>query len=102
MHDRSLRLVWLVYDISSDRVRTRLAARCQAAGLERVQQSVWMGMVDPSRLDELLLECEAQVDPSTDSVYAFPFRRSEFDAARVVGAALDRVRILNEEILRWR
>ena len=36
-------LTWVVYDISKDRTRTKIAKRCLDFGLYRVQKSVFLG-----------------------------------------------------------
>lgn len=46
-------LVWIIYDISKNKVRSRVAKECKKAGLIRVQQSVFLGRVDINRFDEL-------------------------------------------------
>ena len=38
-------LVWIIYDIVDDRVRTKVAKECKKYGLERVQKSVFLGKI---------------------------------------------------------
>lgn len=44
---------FVIYDIESDPIRTRIAEDCKDAGLERVQYSVFRGPLDRTRRKEL-------------------------------------------------
>jgi CRISPR-associated protein Cas2 len=48
-------LTLLVYDISKDRTRTKIAKRCLDFGLYRVQKSVFAGDLENNRIEEILL-----------------------------------------------
>jgi CRISPR-associated protein Cas2 len=71
MRDGEL-LVWLVYDISNDKVRTKLAKVAKQKGLSRVQKSVFLGTLNHTEIDELALMCQDAIDEENDSVYIFP------------------------------
>jgi len=47
-------LTWVVYDISKDRTRTKIADRCLDFGLQRVQKSVFLGEIPPNRVEEII------------------------------------------------
>ena len=72
-------LTWVVYDIANDRTRTRIARRCLDFGLYRVQKSVFLGDVEPNRLDEIELFSKEELDEDNDSVYIFPLCKEDFD-----------------------
>ena len=59
-------LTWVVYDITKDRTRTRVAKRCLDFGLYRVQKSVFLGDLAPNRIEEILLEKTACLDPEPE------------------------------------
>ena len=46
-------LIWVIYDISDDKTRSRVAKECKRYGLERVQKSVFLGKLKTNRFDEL-------------------------------------------------
>jgi CRISPR-associated protein Cas2 len=71
-------LVWIIYDISLDKPRGRVAKLCKEAGLYRVQKSVFLGTIERNRLDELRLQIEEWMDEDTDSVYLFPMCQPDF------------------------
>ncbi len=89
-------LVWLIYDITIDKSRTKIAKRCKEAGLYRVQKSVFLGTIDRNRLDELSMEIEDLIDEDTDSVYIFPLCQSDFKKVQTLGQAFDEELVTDE------
>ncbi|RLB99619.1 MAG: CRISPR-associated endonuclease Cas2 [Deltaproteobacteria bacterium] len=91
-------LVWVMYDITDDRKRNKIARKCKDAGLYRVQKSVFLGDIKSNRIDELHLECEEFVDIKTDSLYIFPMCEEDFKKIKTAGNAFDR-ELVSDEIL---
>jgi CRISPR-associated protein Cas2 len=89
-------LTWVVYDISKDRTRTKIAKRCLDFGLYRVQKSVFLGDLAPNRVNEILLFSEELLDLETDSVYIFPMSRENYDQVRIVGVGFDKQLVADE------
>jgi CRISPR-associated protein Cas2 len=89
-------LTWVVYDITKDRTRTRIAKRCLDFGLYRVQKSVFLGDLESNRVDEILLFSRDLLDLETDSVYIFPMCRPDFERVRIVGQGFDRELVADE------
>jgi CRISPR-associated protein Cas2 len=89
-------LTWVVYDISSDKTRTKIARRCLDFGLYRVQKSVFVGEVAPNRVEEIVLFSRELLDPQTDAVYVFPMCREDFERVRIVGQGFDRALVADE------
>ncbi len=52
-------MVWVIYDISENRYRSRVAKICKNYGLFRVQKSAFLGDLNRNESDSLALECEA-------------------------------------------
>jgi CRISPR-associated protein Cas2 len=91
-------LTWVVYDITADKTRAKVARRCLDFGLYRVQKSVFLGDVPPNRVEEILLFSRDLLDLQTDSVYIFPMCREDFDRVRIVGQGFDR-QVVADEVL---
>ncbi len=91
-------LVWIIYDIVEDKVRTRVAKECKKYGLERVQKSAFLGKLKLNRLDELAEKCRSLIDHEVDSVYLFPFCQEDFNRVKVLGQGFDK-KLVNEELL---
>jgi CRISPR-associated protein Cas2 len=93
-------MTWVVYDISDDRTRTRIARRCLDFGLYRVQKSVFLGDIEGNRLEEIVLFSRELLDLETDSVYIFPMCREDFEKVRIVGQGFDRQLVADEVLTR--
>lgn len=91
-------LVWIIYDIVEDKVRSRVARACKQYGLERVQKSAFLGKLESNRFDELSEKCRSLIDEKVDSVYLFPFCQEDFRKVKVLGQGFDK-KLVNEEIL---
>lgn len=46
----------VIYDISEDKVRNKIAEVCKDYGLNRIQWSAFFGMTDRNRREELMLK----------------------------------------------
>jgi|LGVF01.1.fsa_nt_gb CRISPR-associated protein Cas2 len=91
-------LVWILYDISADPRRNKVAKTCKQYGLIRVQKSVFLGKQERNRFDELAEACLSLIDEKTDSVYLFPFCQEDFRAVKVLGQGFDK-KLVNDEVL---
>ena len=89
-------LVWIIYDISLNKPRARIAKLCKEAGLYRVQKSVFLGAIDRNRLDELVMQVEELIDEDTDSVYVFPLCQADFKKVQTLGQAFDEELVTDE------
>ena len=68
-------LAWVIYDISSDKIRRKVIKVCKNTGLYRVQKSVFLGEIEENDFDELKLIIEDLIDLDNDSVYVFPWAK---------------------------
>ena len=91
-------LVWLIYDISVNKIRNRVIKYCKNAGLQRVQKSVFLGNIEKNELDDLFLKCEEEIDKKNDSLYIFPMCEEDFKKVKTAGNAFDR-KLVSDEIL---
>lgn len=82
-------LTWVIYDISNDKVRSKIANRCLDMGLYRVQKSVFLGDLDSNRVDEVVLFSEELLSEATDSLYVFPMCRDDFEKVKIIGEGFD-------------
>lgn len=64
--------VLVVYDITSDRLRTKIADMCLDYGLQRVQYSVFHGDLSTNRQGELMQKIKRKLGKSPGSVLLFP------------------------------
>ena len=78
-------LIWVIYDISEDRDRTRIAKRCLEFGLQRIQKSVFLGDLPPQRADEIAEFSRELINEETDAVFVLPCCEADFEKRIVVG-----------------
>jgi len=89
-------LVWVIYDISKNKHRSRVAIICKQMGLYRVQKSVFLGTLEPGDIDSLALQCEDHIDTDTDSLYIFPMCEQDFKKVKLLGQAFDKKLVTDE------
>jgi CRISPR-associated protein Cas2 len=89
-------LVWIIYDIVVDKSRSKVAKLCREAGLYRVQKSVFLGTIEPNRLDELTIQFEDLINEKTDSIYVFPLCQADFKKVQTLGQAFDNKLVTDE------
>ncbi len=89
-------LVWVIYDISVDKKRNKVAKFCKEYGLYRVQKSAFLGDLNRNQFDELLLKCKEMVNEETDAVYLFPMCNEDFSKVRIIGIPFDKELIKDE------
>ncbi|MCA9197163.1 MAG: CRISPR-associated endonuclease Cas2 [Planctomycetales bacterium] len=86
-----------IYDVSSDRIRKKLADQLLNCGLIRVQKSVFLGTLDNNRIDELALFAES-ILAANDQLYIIPIHRDDLNAARIIGPGFDD-QLVSDEII---
>ncbi len=89
-------LVWVIYDITDDKTRNRIAKACKNKGLYRVQKSAFLGTLNKNQIDELKLICEDIINPEEDSVYIFPMCEDDFKKVKLLGQAFDEDLVTDE------
>ncbi len=83
-------IVWVIYDITKNKARSRVVKLCKQAGLYRVQNSVFLGTLEENDKDELKLMIEEWIEPEHDSVYIFPMSKNELKQTVLLGQAFDK------------
>jgi CRISPR-associated protein Cas2 len=91
-------MVWVVYDITDNSTRSKVARICLDKGLYRVQKSVFLGTLNANDRDSLAIECEEIIDLDIDSVYVFPMDDESFKKVKLLGQAFDK-ELVKDEVL---
>jgi len=91
-------LVWVIYDITDTKKRTKVANICKGYGLYRVQLSVFLGDINTNQIDELAMRCGDIINEEVDSVYVFPMCEEDFKKVKLLGQAFDK-ELVSDEIL---
>ncbi len=90
-------LTWVIYDITSDGRRNKVAKACKNIGLYRVQKSVFLGNLNKNQIDEIKLISEEIMNTDVDSVYIFPMCDDDFKKVKLLGQAFDK-KMVNDEV----
>jgi CRISPR-associated protein Cas2 len=89
-------LTWVVYDITNDRVRTKVAKICKGYGLYRVQKSAFLGDINRNQIDDLVLRCKEITNKDKDSIYIFPMCEEDFRKVKMIGIPFDKDLVADE------
>lgn len=77
----------LVYDISDDRIRTKVADICLDYGLARIQYSAFLGDLSPTYQSELMLKVKRRLGNAWGNVQLFPLCERDFHLRKQLGNA---------------
>lgn len=62
----------IIYDIPSDKLRSKIADVCQDYGLDRIQFSAFLGEINHNRREELLQKIKREIGKKQANVQLFP------------------------------
>lgn len=80
-------LYWVIYDISSNAIRKKIAACCKNYGLVRVQKSGFLGRISANRVEMLALDIKAAlVEKNRDAVFIIPACKQCYKAKIILGS----------------
>lgn len=82
-------LTWIVYDITKDKTRNKVAKICKNYGLYRVQKSAFLGELNKNQIDEIIISIKEIADIEKDSIYIFPMCNSDFENVKIIGIPFD-------------
>ncbi|MBM3190076.1 MAG: CRISPR-associated endonuclease Cas2 [Chloroflexi bacterium] len=77
----------VVYDISHDRTRSRVADLCLDYGLDRIQFSAFLGSLTRTHQEELMLRVKRLLGKREGNVQLFPLCQKDWQARQVVANA---------------
>lgn len=79
--------VVLIYDITEDRTRTKIADVCLDYGLDRVQYSTFSGKLSRNHQDALMLRVEELLGEGEGNIQLFPISEDDWAKRLEVGYA---------------
>ncbi|BCU69756.1 CRISPR-associated endonuclease Cas2 [Stygiolobus caldivivus] len=82
--------VLVVYDISDDGKRNKVARELQRLGLGRIQRSAFVGDLDPQRYKDLVRVCDKLVDGEGDILHIIPLGLRDWERRVVISGDSDR------------
>ena len=74
----------VVYDISDDGKRGKIADACLDYGMDRIQFSAFLGDLAPTHQEELMLRAQSILGKLPGNVQLFPICDKDWNARRVI------------------
>lgn len=74
----------LVYDISNDAVRAKIAEACLDYGLDRIQYSAFLGEIARTHQEELMLRIQNILGKKAGNVQLFPLCATDWSNRQVI------------------
>jgi len=83
-------LYWVIYDISDNNMRNKVASKCKDHGFRRVQKSSFLGNTTRNKIEMLALEVKEILsqNENKDCVFVFPSCKSCF-SEKIIEGSLD-------------
>lgn len=78
-------LVFLLYDITDDRIRHKVAVACEDYGLDRLQFSAFYGELSRNLQEELMLRIDKLLGNEPGRVQLIPISTAEWNKRLEVG-----------------
>jgi CRISPR-associated protein Cas2 len=74
----------LIYDISHDGARSKVADACLDYGLERIQYSAFVGELNRTHQRELWLQISRRIGQHPASIHLYPLDEKSWSTRRVI------------------
>ncbi|MEI7556916.1 CRISPR-associated endonuclease Cas2 [Candidatus Chlorohelix sp.] len=71
-----------LYDITSDRIRGKIAQICQDYGLKRIQYSAFLGDITANKQEELWLKCRRRLAEEEGNLMLFVLNQQDLARSR--------------------
>ena len=91
-------LYWVIYDIGSNKLRTKVSNACKNYGLIRAQKSVFIGELTKNKADMLAISVKEILGNSKDAVFLLPQCESCF-ASKIIEGKLDEESVRKKDYL---
>lgn len=69
----------LIYDITNDRIRTKVATACEDYGLDRIQFSAFYGQLNRNLQEELILKIDSLLGDEPGRVQLIPVSVTDWE-----------------------
>lgn len=69
----------LIYDITNDRIRTKVSTACEDYGLDRIQYSAFSGQLSRTHQEELILKIGSLLGEESGRVQLIPISTTDWE-----------------------
>lgn len=91
-------LYWVIYDITENKVRSKVVSICKNYGLKRVQKSAFLGEITKNKIEMLAIEVSKIVNSLTDCVFVVPSCNTCFKE-KIISGKFDEKSVKHQEFL---
>lgn len=88
---------WVIYDISINKSRSKVANLCKDYGMGRVQKSAFLGNISKNKAEMLAQETEKYIGHD-DKLFIVPAGKEEY-AKKIIFGGIDESIINNPEVI---
>lgn len=74
----------LVYDIPDDKIRSRVADICLDYGLDRIQYSSFLGDLERTHQEELMIKLAKRLGKQPGNIQLFPICETDWRGRKVI------------------
>ena len=75
----------VIYDITDDDVRMKIAQACKEAGLARIQKSAFLGVIDSQKRKSLEIKLRKILGSSKGNVQIFVICEADISGRKIIG-----------------
>lgn len=89
---------WVIYDISENKIRSKVSSKCKNYGFERFQKSAFIGNTTKNKVEMLALEIKEVLNGSSDCVFIFPACKSCYKE-KIIQGEFDEEKIRKKDFM---
>jgi CRISPR-associated protein Cas2 len=79
----------VIYDITEDEVRMKIAEACREAGLVRIQKSAFLGIIDSQKRKNLEIRLRKVLGQSKGNIQIFTICEADISYRRIIGEVVE-------------
>jgi len=79
----------VIYDITEDEVRMKIAEACREAGLVRIQKSAFLGTIDSQKRKNLEIRLRKVLGQSKGNIQIFTICEADISYRRIIGEVVE-------------
>ncbi len=91
-------LYWVIYDITENNIRTKVAKKCKDYGLVRVQKSAFLGNTTRNKIEMFSIDVKEIIGQTENCVFVFPSCKSCF-SDKIIQGNFDEEKVRDKDFL---
>lgn len=79
-------LYWVIYDITEDKLRSKVSEKCKDYGMFRIQKSAFIGHMTRNKVEMLGIDVRDIIGDSNDYIFIIPACDKCFSSKFIIGS----------------